>query len=155
MSTLLLSDLQMNPQIKKPDGTVKPMTEKQRQLAVQAWNANLDSKAKTEEMKELKGQIEKSFGTGTSYEVPGITKGSVAETTSMSISSPDELKEVLGKDFKLLTKEVKSEVSYKPTDALKALALDADDPRSSQVRECLTINQGVTVTLRGSTSKAG
>lgn len=152
MSTLLQSVQQMNPHIKMPDGTIKPMTEKQRQLAVKAWNVNIEAKAQAEELKNLKGELEQTFGVGSSYEVPGLTKGSVAPTDRVTVSAPDILKEVLGKDFKSL---VNSDTVFKPTDALKSIAFDGDDPRSEKLRECLSIQSGVTVTLLVSTSKAG
>ena len=127
------------------DGNRETASKSTRELVSQAWDAKRRMEEAKADLDRLNAAILKRLDDGDAVVLPGLCRCTVSGRETVKVSDAGALHGALGNRFSDLVEEA---ISYKPTDKLKDLAADADDPLSAQVRAALTISTSRVVQFR-------
>lgn len=127
------------------DGQVVSASEDLVSLACDGWSIKQRIDALQKELKTITTKLENSLGAGSTLAVDNVCRVTLSARQTFSLTDPDKCEAILGGRFSDL---VDSSIEYTLTNKLKDIMLDPDHPLSAQLRACIAIKEGITVTFR-------
>jgi hypothetical protein len=127
------------------DGQTLPLDKASMRLVMQGWQRKLEMEAAKARLEEVNAALLEAHGGGCKLRVVGIATATLSARSTVKVSDPERLREVLGERWDDLVAE---RVSYSAYDRLVELSVDGDEPLAPAIRQCLTIADSTAVTWR-------
>lgn len=113
-------------------------------IAARGWELNQAKKDAGSELEQINARLIELLGPGVRLQLDGAAV-TLAPRTSLSVTDPERLRQVLGGRFDDL---VETAVRYTVSDGLREIAAAADHPLHDAVCACLTVSESVVVSYR-------